>query len=559
MSKMPNRYTIGYDFGTLSVRGVLLDILTGDEIATKVFDYPHGVMDRTLPGVGELPPDWALQDPNDYLLGFEQVTHRLLSDAGVPPEDVIGIGIDFTACTILPVKRDGTPLCCLPEFAKEKHAYVKLWKHHAAQPYADRLNAVAAERQEPWLDRYGGKISCEWMVPKVMQLVAQAPEVYAAADRILEAGDWLVWRLTGCEGRSACAAGYKALYDDVQGHPSPSFFKALDARLETFVTDKLAAPVLSLGGKAGSLTASAAAWSGLAEGTAVAPFIIDAHASVPACGIYQPGTMLIIMGTSACQLMLSKEQRRVRGICGSVKDGVFPGYYGMEAGQTCMGDHYAWFVSHCMPAEYRAEAQARGITDYALLGEKAARKKPGESGLLALDWFNGVRSDLMDSDLSGVIAGLTLATQPEDIYRALIEATAFGTRLILDHFEEAGVAADQIVAAGGIAQKDAFAMQIYADICGRPMRIAGSAYSGALGSAIHAIGAAGVEKSGYASLAHAAERLGKLRQTPVTPNPANTAVYTELYREYIQLHDLFGLEKSSVLKTLKAIKMKQSQ
>ncbi|MFA5659072.1 MAG: ribulokinase, partial [Oscillospiraceae bacterium] len=545
------------DYGPLSVRALLLDIDTGEEVVTAVFDYPHGVMEKNLPDGTILGEAWALQHPQAYIDGFCETVRELLEKAEISPEGVIGIGIDFTSCTILPTKNNGMPLCLLEEYKNSPHAYVKLWKHHAAQYCADILNDTAQKMNEPWLALYGGKISSEWLVPKAMQIAKEAPEIYKSADRIIEAGDWLVWRLTGNEARSACNAGYKALYHHKNGYPSKEFFKALDPLLENLVEEKLSTDIKPLGSCAGFLTKEMAEKSGLCEGTAIAVEIIDAHASVPACRIDGPGKMLMIMGTSTCHMLLSEKEMGVSGTCGIVKDGILPGSFGYEAGQSCVGDHFSWFVDNCCPPEYKNEAKDKSVSIHKLLGEKAALKKPGESGLLALDWFNGVRSDLMDFDLSGLILGMTLLTRPEDIYRALIEATAFGTRQIIEVFEKGGVPVNELYAAGGIAEKDAFTMQLYADICNKTIKISGSAQSGALGSAIFGIGAAGEEKSGYKNVNEAAFKLGKIKDTIFTPIPENVSIYEKLFSEYVLLHDYFGKGENNVMKRLRKIKLIQ--
>jgi len=548
------KYSIGIDFGTLSARTLLIDIHTGEELGVSEFFYPHGVMDEQLPSGKKLGDSWALQDPQDYLDALAFTLRQVVQKAGVDPANVVGLGLDFTSCTILPALADGTPLCKARGFRDVPHAYVKLWKHHAAQYCADMLNKTAEQRGEKWLALYGGKISSEWMIPKIMQIVKEAPEVYAACDQILEAGDWVVWQLTGTQARSACNAGYKALYHHANGYPSKEFFAALDPRLENLVEEKLSMDIRPLGSCAGYLTKQMAELTGLPEGTPVAVEIVDAHASVPACQIDGPGKMLMIMGTSTCHMLLSEEEKGVPGTCGIVKDGILPDTFGYEAGQSCVGDHFSWFVENCLPADYAAEAAERGISPHVLLTEKAEELKPGESGLLALDWWNGVRSVLMDFDLAGLMLGMTLRTKPEEIYRALIEATAYGTRQIIEAFEEAGVPVEELFAAGGIAVKNPMAMQIYADVCNRSIKICGSDQSGALGSAIFGIAAADKGVTGYDSIAQAVRRLGKVKDMAYHPVPENVVVYDRLFVEYKKLHDYFGRGGNGVMKTLRAIK-----
>ncbi|MHB0857243.1 MAG: ribulokinase [Anaerolineae bacterium] len=549
------RYAIGIDFGTESARALLVDVADGSELATAVYQYQDGVIDEVLPGTQvRLEPDWALQNPADYVRAVEDTVPKVLAKGGVSADDVIGLGIDFTACTMLPTKADGTPLCYLPEYHDHPHAWVKLWKHHAAQPEANRINELAVERGEPWLKRYGGKISSEWFFPKSLQILNEAPEIYEAADRLIEAADWIVWQLTGVETRNSCTAGYKAIWSKRLGFPSPDFFAALHPRMRNIVTEKMSEKIISLGARAGGLTAKMAATTGLREGTAVAVANVDAHVSVPAATIVEPATMVMIMGTSTCHMVMDSKQKIVPGMCGVVEDGIIPGLFGYEAGQSCVGDHFAWFVENCAPLAYQVEAEGRNQNLYQYLEDRANALKPGESGLVALDWWNGNRSVLVDVDLTGMLIGATLATKPEEIYRALIEATAYGTRVIIEAFEDNGVAVNNLVAAGGLPERSKMLMQIYADVTGREIRVIGTAQAGGLGSAMHGAVAAGAAAGGYDSIEQAAAKMGKLADTKYVPIPEHTAMYDQLYAEYITLHDYFGRGENDVMKRLKAIK-----
>ena len=552
---MKSKYAIGVDFGTESGRALLVDVATGQEIATAVHAYANGVIDEKLPQSGvRLEPDWALQDPNDYLEVFKNAVPAVLKQSGVKPADVVGLGIDFTACTMLPVKADGTPLCSLPQFRNRPHAWVKLWKHHAAQPEANKLNETARRLGYQFLSRYGGKISSEWFIPKAWQILNEDPEIYEAAGRLIEAADWVVWRLTGVETRNTCTAGYKAIWSKREGFPPNEFFRALDPRLEHIVDQKMSRHLQPLGQKAGGLTAEAAGWTGLLPGTPVAVANVDAHVAAPASTVTAPRRMVIIMGTSNCHMVLGEEEKIVPGMCGYVEDGIIPGLIGFEAGQSCVGDHFAWFVENAVPGAYEREAAERGIGVHELLEEKAGRLKPGESGLLALDWWNGNRSVLVDVDLTGLLIGATLSTKPEEIYRALIEATAFGTRLIVETFRANGVAVDEIVATGGLPDRNKLLMQIYADVTGLTIRIPETHQAGALGSAMHGAVAAGAAAGGYDSIVEAAHHMARLRDESYTPVPEHQAVYDRLYAEYVTLHDYFGRGENDVMKRLKAIK-----
>ncbi|MFC4640392.1 ribulokinase [Deinococcus hohokamensis] len=545
---MNETYTIGVDYGTLSGRAVLVRTSDGHEMASAVHVYSHAVMSQCVPGRNRvLPPEWALQHPQDYLDVLEFTVPALLDVSGVSPDQVVGIAIDFTACTVLPTTADGTPLCFLPQFSTEPHAFVKLWKHHAAQPQADRISALAAQRAEPWLARYGGKISSEWAIAKALQLLEEAPQVYQAAARIIEAADWVVWQLCGQETRNICTAGYKAMYQD-GAYPSFDFFEALNPAFAHVIDEKFSRDLRPLGSCAGQLTEAAGRLTGLNPGIAVAVGNVDAHVTAPAVGAIGNGQLVAIMGTSTCHVMNSDILTNVPGMCGVVDGGIVPGSYGYEAGQSGVGDIFAWFVEHAVPPRYHALAAERHLSLHELLTELSQEQDVGAHGLLALDWFNGNRSILVDADLSGMILGLTLATRPEDIYRALVEATAFGTRVIIETFEASGVPVHEFIAAGGLI-KNAVLMQLYADVLGKPISVADSAEAPALGSAMHAAVAAGV----YPDIQAAAQRMSKVRHHAFLPDPHRHRLYTRLYHEYRTVHDLFGRAQPT-MKVLKRMR-----
>ena len=543
------RYVVGVDFGTLSGRALVVRVSDGAELGTAVHEYRHAVMERELAATGEpLPPDWALQDPADYVAVLRVAVPAAVKNAGVDPGAVIGIATDFTACTVLPATADGTPLCQLPGLEGRPHAYPKLWKHHAAQAHADRINALAHERKEPWIARYGGKISSEWQYAKGLQLLEEDPEMYGRADRWIEAADWIIWQLTGTETRNACTAGYKGIWQD--GHyPSRDFLAGLNPDFAGFAEDKLTHPVAELGTRAGSLTAQAADWTGLPEGIAVAVGNVDAHVTAPAARAVEPGQMVLIMGTSTCHVINSAGLAEVPGMCGVVDGGVIAGQFGYEAGQSAVGDIFGWFIDQAVPGPLREEAEVRGISVHDLLTEQAAARPAGAHGLVALDWEGGNRSVLVDHRLSGVIAGLTLATRPHEIYRALLESTAFGTRVIIEAFESSGVPVTEVIVAGGLL-KNELLMQIYADVTRHSLSVIDSDQGPALGSAIHAAVAAGA----YPDVPTAAQAMGKVRRQVYTPVPENSAIYDELYAEYVLLHDYFGRGGNEVLHRLRALR-----
>ncbi len=551
-----SKYAIGVDFGTESGRALLVDVADGREIATAIHTYANAVIDEYLPDSNvRLEPDWALQDPNDYLEVFKNAVPAVLQHSQIDPADVIGIGIDFTACTMLPTTADGTPLCFLPELRDKPHAWVKLWKHHAAQDEANRLNEIArAQGFGALIDRYGGKISSEWFFPKAWQILNEAPDIYARAERMLEAADWVVWQLTGVESRNECTAGYKAMWSHSDGFPPNAFFKALDPRMEHIVDEKMSRTLIPLGANAGGLSVQAAAWTGLKAGTPVATANVDAHVAVPASTVTETGRMVIIMGTSNCHMVTGDYEREVPGICGFVQNGIIPGFAGYEAGQSCVGDSFAWFIENGVPAAYERAAQEQGLSIHQHLEAQATRLRPGESGLIALDWWNGNRSILVDVDLTGLLIGLTLATKPEEIYRALIESTAYGTRTIIDNFEANGVPINEVVATGGLPERNKLLMQIYADVTGRPIRRSATAQGGALGSAMHAAVAAGKAAGGYDSITEASQHMARLHSESYTPNPENQAIYEQLYQEYVTLHDYFGRGANDVMKRLKKLR-----
>ncbi|MEU5862935.1 ribulokinase [Nonomuraea sp. NPDC047529] len=533
---------VGVDFGTLSGRAVVVRVADGAELGSAVHEYAERVIEHTLPGAGvRLGPDWALQSPRDWLDVLRVAVPEALAAAGVAAEDVIGVGTDFTACTVLPTTADGTPLCF--ETPEQPHAWPKLWKHHAAQPHADRINELAATRGESWLPRYGGKISSEWEFAKALQVLEEAPEVYARAERWIEAADWIIWQLSGVESRNICTAGYKGVFQD-GSYPSEDFLAALNPGFSGFA-GKLATGVVGddvngttlapLGGLAGVLTARAAAWTGLPEGIAVAVGNVDAHVTAAAADAVRPGQMVAIMGTSTCHIMPSDRLAEVPGMCGVVRDGIVPGLWGYEAGQSAVGDIFAWYVD------------SFGTDGHERLTELAERQAVGAHGLVALDWFGGNRSVLVDHDLSGVIVGQTLATRPEDVYRALIESTAYGARMIVETFEKSGVPVEEFVVAGGLL-KNRFLMQVYADVLRRPLSVIGSDQGPALGSAIHAAVAAGA----YPGIEEAAAAMGKRTRAAYVPDEARADAYDRLYAQYRELHDHFG--DGRMLHTLRTIR-----
>lgn len=547
-TEAPERYVVGVDFGTLSGRAVVVRVRDGEEVGSAVHAYPHGVIEHELPTTGRpLPPDWALQHPEDWREVLRTAVPAAVAASGIDPADVIAIGTDFTACTVLPVRADGVPLA-ETALAARPHAWPKLWKHHAAQGQADRINHLAHLRGEKWISRYGGRISAEWQYAKALQLLEEDPQTYAATDRWIEAADWIVWQLAGVETRNTCTAGYKGIHQDGR-YPDEEYLAALHPDFADFARTRLAHPLSPLGSRAGSLTAEAAAWTGLPVGIAVATGNVDAHVAAPAAQAVENGQLLAIMGTSTCHVVNGAALAEVPGICGVVDGGIVEGAYGYEAGQSAVGDIFAWWLRQGVPADYLAEAEATGEDLHQLLTRKIAGQPVGGHGLVALDWMNGNRSTLVDHHLSGVIVGLTLATRPEEVYRALLEATAFGTRTIVDALEQGGVPVTEFIVTGGL-KKNGLLMQIYADVLRRPVSLAESAQGPALGSAIHAAVAAGA----HPDVRSAAAAMGRVRRGAYQPDPARADAYDALYAEYRALHDHFGTGADKLLHRLRAIR-----
>lgn len=544
------KYVVGLDYGTLSARAVLVSVSDGKVIEESVYPYPHGILDTvsglTSDGTGFLPADYALQEIDDYIDAMFHTIREVVENAGCQAEDVIGIGIDATSSTFLPLLANREPLCKTQQFCRNPHAYLKLWKHHGAQTQADQITALANERKEPFMMRCGGKVNAEWMLPKLMEIVEKAPDVYEAADNFMEVSDYLVYLLTGEITRCMCHAGYKLLWNEEDGYPSEDFLRALHPQLSS-LKEKLKGRQLQVGECAGRLTQEAADRLGLKKGTAVAASLIDAHVAVPSVGIDGPDKALMILGTSCCMLLCSEKLSYIKGISGCVRNAVLPGLYAYEAGQSAVGDLFEWFVQNCVPGSYEKEASDLGISVHMLLSEKAAALKPGESGLIALDWWNGNRSCLADAKLSGMILGLTLRTKPEEIYRALLEAAAFGMRAIFEEFEKGGVIARELYACGGIVGKNPFMMQIYADVLGQTIYTASTDQGSAFGASVYAAVAAGIQTGGYGSIKEAARAMGKKGETKYEPIPQNVEVYHRLYQEYKMLHDYFGTGGNEVM------------
>lgn len=547
-----DKYVIGLDYGTLSARAVLVSVRSGEVLAESIYPYPHGILDH-LPGIEkDLPADFALQEINDYVEAMYGTIRDVVEKSGCRGENVIGIGIDATSSTFLPLLKNGGPLCKSEGFQVNPHAWLKLWKHHGAQEEADYITELAGKRGEKFLMRCGGRVNAEWMLPKLLEVIRKAPDVYEMTDNFMEVSDYLVYLLTGEVTRCMCHAGYKLLWNEEDGYPSENFLKELHPNFSDLKV-KLKGREVQVGECAGKLTKEAAGRLGLKAGTAVAASMIDAHVAVPSAGIDGSSKALMILGTSCCMLLCSEKVSYIRGISGCVKNAVLPGLYAYEAGQSAVGDLFDWFVKTSVPGSYEKEASDLGISVHTLLSEKAAHLTPGESGLIALDWWNGNRSCLADAKLSGMILGLTLRTKPEETYRALLEAAAFGMRAIFEEFENGGIMAKELYACGGIVSKNPFMMQIYADVLGKTIFTSSANQGSAFGASIYAAVAAGSDAGGYLSVGEAARTMGNIGEKRYEPIPQNVEAYKKLYGEYKLLHDYFGAGGNEVMHRIRQI------
>ncbi|HUO09267.1 MAG TPA: ribulokinase [Phycisphaerae bacterium] len=552
------RYTIGLDYGTNSMRALLVNVATGAVLSTAIYEYPHGTAGVVLDAKDS---NLARQHPEDYLDGAETAIRKILKEGanlGAKPESIIGIGIDTTGSTPMPVDENCVPLACLERFKGNPAALAWLWKDHTSHVEAEEITSLATEMRPQYLAKCGGRYSSEWFWAKILHCAKVAPEVFDGAATWVEIADWIPAALCGVNKiselrRGICAAGHKAFYNTKWGgYPDSAFIEAVDRRLNK-VLQTLPAKVFNVSQPAGALSPEWAKKLGLPAGIPVAIGAFDVHLGAIGSGI-EPGVLVKIMGTSTCDLMiapLGEELADIPGLCGIVPESVLPDFYGMEAGQSAVGDIFNWFVQRIKPG-------GAEVTHASLTAE-AAKLKPGESGLLALDWHNGNRTVLVDQRLTGAIWGLTLHTSPAEIYRALIESTAFGARVIAERFEEYHVPVRKVICGGGIAVKNSTAMQIYANIFGRPVQIASSEQTCALGSAIAAAVVAGSAAGGYEDFGRAISAMVPASVQTFTPEPEATAVYERLYVVYRRLHDAFGVQGTQqsladVMKELLAIR-----
>ena len=539
------KYALGLDYGTNSCRSVVVDLSNGAEVATHVFPYPTGeagiLLDRK-------DPNCARQHPKDYHDGLVAIVRQAVkkaakADRKFKAESIIGIGVDTTGSTPMPVDRNGTPLAFMPQFKKNLAAMAWLWKDHTGHAEAAEITDLAQKMRPQYLAKCGGTYSSEWFWSKVLHCKRVAPDVFAAAHSFVEYCDYIPALLAGDTrpekmARGICAAGHKAMYcAEWNGLPDKEFLAQLDPALAD-LRDRLYATAVPSDQLAGRLCQEWADKLGLKPGIAIAVGAFDAHMGAVGAGIKE-GILSKILGTSTCDMMVMKNDKKladIPGVCGIVDGSILPGYYGIEAGQSAVGDIFLWFVNHLVPSSYGRNADQKFVN----LAKAASRLKPGEHGLLALDWNNGNRTILVDVRLSGLLLGQTLHTEAHEIYMALVEATAFGALTIIKRIEEYGVPVKEIVNCGGLAVKNPLLMQIYADVTGRPMRVARSDQTCAVGAAIFGAVAAGQAAGGFANVAEAQEAVCGMRSKVYTPNPRNHEVYSSLYELYRELHDAFG-------------------
>lgn len=550
------KYTIGLDYGSLSGRGVLVDTADGRIVAEAAMNYPHGAMDTTLPDGTPLEPSWVVQHPEDFRQVLRYTVPELLRQSGVPAEQIVGIGVDFTSSTVIPLDQDFRPLSDDPSLAGRPHAWPKMWKHNAALSQSKKLDEVSRQQGLPYPDWYGGSIPYQSLIPKVVQTLQEDPEIYARTDCFMEAADYITSLLAGKPVISGSIAAARAIWTPDKGYPDAEFFRAVDERLADMPRTKLGQRYPDCtygypGQRVGSLCPEMARELGLMPGTTITAPQMDGYAAMPGIGVVDPGEVMLVMGTSTAIMLLGKERKNVEGITACVPDTYYPGFYGYASGQSSVGDCFQWFVDNCVPKSYAEEAGRRGVSLHQYLTELAAPLKPGQTGLVALDWLNGNKSCLANSRLSGVILGLNMQTRPEHIYRALQEATAFGCRVVLEAYEKAGVPVNGVVACGGIANKNPVLVQMYADILGKPLRVSRCSQAPALGSAIYAAAAAG-DQTGYGDIFAAVRGMSAKEYAEFTPDPENQATYDALFREYMHLHDHFGREDPSLMERMSA-------
>ena len=535
-------FSIGIDFGTESGRVLIVDKY-GKIVSASIVHYKHKVITERLPTEKNtfIPKGYALQHPADYLEVLQKGIPSAIHKANITNKNIAGVGVAFTSSTILAIDNNLVPLCLHERYRESPQAWVKLWKHHGAQKEAARIYDTAIERKEKWLSAYGNNVSAEWFLPKCLETFYKDPKLFHDTNLFIEAGDWIVSILIGKIVRSNCSLGFKTFWSEADGFPY-DFIKALDPKFGESMSSKLKGDIKNVGEKAGKLTKNMAEKIGLLEDTPVAVSIIDAHSSLLGIGASKEKQLTMVMGTSTCHLTLNKHYKNVPGISGSVKDAVIPGLYTYEAGQSAVGDLFGWY-SKQIPFDYEQEAKRKGLSVFQLLENKAKELEPGESGLVALDWHNGNRSILSNFSLSGTLIGMTLKTSPEEIYRSLLEASAFGTKIILDTYKNSGLSIEEVFACGGLPLKSDLLMQIYADVLNKNIMVSETKQASGIGAAI--LGA--VAGNLFNKVNKASQNMGQSFTKEYKPIKKNVIKYQKLFDIYKQIHDYFGKENAELM------------
>lgn len=541
------KYTIGIDYGSLSARGVLVNTSDGAILSEVTYSYPHGAMSDKLPDGTALADEWVVQHPGDFLEALHFAVPQLLRQTGVDKRDVAAIGVDFTASTVVALDGSFSPLCFQKEYGSNPHAWPKMWKHHAAQPQANLLTDIARQQERPYLSWYGGQISRESLQPKVLQTWQEAPEVFRATECFAEMGDYLTSLLAGKPVCSIPAATAKAIWNKETGYPDDAFWGAVSQELRGLPRKKLLAQYENCvfghpGQRVGSLCEAMAEKLGLCPGIAVTAFQMDGYAAVPAVGMIEPGSALLVIGTSTGVMIMDDKSRDVKGVTANISGGFYPDLQTYASGQASVGDSFQWYMENCLPESYAVAAQEQGENIHSYLSRLASLIEPGESGMIGLEWFNGSKA-MPEKKLSGMLLGMTMQTKPEHIYRTLLEATAFGVRNLLENHEKAGVSISKVIACGGIANKNPLMMQIYADVLGKQIHVNSCTQAPALGTAIYA--AAAAEDGDFRkALPEAVKRMHAPCGKVYTPVAEHVERYDALYAEYIRLSEYFSGENT---------------
>lgn len=540
---------IGIDFGTLSARAVIIDAKTGNQEGVGVSKYKHGVLDTSLPSGKILNPLTAYQVPNDYVDALKSAISKALENSSVDANDIEAIGLDFTATTLVSVDENYIPLCNHKKFADEPNAYALLWKHSAAYKQAQKITHILNEHCPKALEAYGQKQSAEWLFPKILYILENSPEVYSSTSRFMEAADWISYILTENEIKNPSMAAFKGIWNEKDGFISNDLLKKINPLLGGLIGTKISV-CNETSSIAGKLCKNGAKLTGLKEGIPVAMPLIDAHAPLATLGITQDGEMMLVMGTSCCHVMHSTDKKSIYGISGYGDKVIFPDKCTYEAGQISFGDCLDWFITNCVPTNYTEKANNDGVDIHEYLSRLAALQKVGENGIVALSWLGGNRSVYYDAKLSGMFLGITLTTKPEDLYRAIIESIAYGTRRIIEEFETNGIKVGTLYATGGISHKNPFLMQIFADVTGRNIDVSSVTEGAAYGSAINAAATLDI----YSSFREACDKLKKPVIKRYAPILKNKEIYDKLYCEYIKLYSYFGQQSKDIMHTLTKIK-----